>query len=75
MVLGGNSATGGTTPSGSSTLQEWINILGGSSTSHNNYGDGKTKGSIDDYWGGEKPVPQTVKPTNQLISLPAGERK
>lgn len=83
MVLGGNAATGGTTPLGSSTLQEWIKTLGGDSTSHNNYGDGKkipdgqggTKSGIDDYWGGAKPVPQTVKPTNQLISLPAGDGK
>jgi filamentous hemagglutinin len=82
-VLGGNAATGGTTPSGSSTFQEWIKTLGGDSTSHNNYGDGKkipdgqggTKSGIDDYWGGAKPVPQVVKPTNQLISLPAGDGK
>jgi filamentous hemagglutinin len=82
-VLGGNAATGGTTPSGSSTLQEWIKILGGDSTSHNNYGDGRavpdgqggTKSDIDKYWDGAKPVSQTVKPTNQLISLPAGESK
>jgi filamentous hemagglutinin len=82
-ALGGNAATGGTTPSGSSTLQEWIKMVGGDSTSHNNYGDGKkipdgqggTKSGIDDYWDGAKPVPQTVKPTNQLISLPAGDGK
>ena len=82
-VLGGNAATGGTTPSGSSTLQEWIKILGGDSTSHNNYGDGRavpdgqgaTKSDIDKYWGGTKPVPQTIRPTNQMISSPAGESK
>jgi filamentous hemagglutinin len=82
-VLGGNAATGGTTPSGSSTLQEWIKILGGDSTSHNNYGYGRavpdvqggTKSDIEKYWGGAKPVPQTIRPTNQIISSPAGESK
>jgi filamentous hemagglutinin len=82
-VLGGNTATGGTTPSGSSTLQEWIKMVGGDSTSHKNYGDGKkipddqggTKSGIDDYWGGAKPAPQAVKPTSQMISIPSGEGK
>ncbi len=74
-VLGGNAATGGTTPSGSSTLQEWIKILSGESTSHNNYGDGKDEKGIKDYWGGVKPVAQPVKPTNALPTLPIGGGK
>jgi filamentous hemagglutinin len=74
-VLGGNAATGGTTPTGSSTLQEWIKMLGSDSTSHNNYGDGKNEKGIKDYWGGVKPEPQPVKPTNVLPMLPIGEGK
>lgn len=82
-ALGGNAATGGTTPSGRSTLQERIKMVGGDSTAHNNYGDGKkipdsqggVKRGIDDCWGGEKPVPVTVKPTNQVNPLRAGDGK
>jgi filamentous hemagglutinin len=74
-ALGGNAATGGTTPSGSSTLQEWIKMVGGDSTAHNNYGDGKDEKGIKDYWGGVKPVAQLVKPTNALPTLPIGDDK
>ncbi len=74
-VLGGNAATGGITPTGSSTLQEWIKMLGGDSTSHNNYGDGKNEKGIKDYWGGVKPEPQPVKYTSVLPMLPIGEGK
>ncbi len=74
-ALGGNAATGGTTPSGSSTLQEWIKMVGGDSTAHNNYGKGKDKESIDNYWDGVKPVSQPIKPTNVLPVSPTGEGK
>ncbi len=74
-ALGGNAATGGTTPSGSSTLQEWIKMVGGNSTAHNNYGNGKDEKGIKDYWGGVKPVAQPVKPTNALPTLPIGDGK
>lgn len=74
-ALGGNAATGGTTPSGSSTLQERIKMVGGDSTAHNNYGKGKDKESIDNYWDGVKPVSQPIKPTNVLPVSPTGEGK
>jgi filamentous hemagglutinin len=74
-ALGGNAATGGTTPTGRSTLQEWIKMVGGDSTAHNNYGDGKDEKGIKDYWGGVKPLPQPVKPTNVLPTSPIGEGK
>jgi filamentous hemagglutinin len=82
-ALGGNAATGGATPTGSSTLQEWIKMLGGNSTVHNNYGKGKEvpdgqggrKNGIDDYWEGKKPIPQTVLPNGQISSSPAGVGK
>ncbi len=82
-VLGGNAATGGTSPAGSSTLQEWIKMLGGGSTAHNNYGEGKempngqggTKSNVGDYWEGEKPKPQTVLPSGKISSSPAGVGK
>jgi filamentous hemagglutinin len=74
-ALGGNAATGGATPTGSSTLQEWIKMVGGYSTVHNNYGEGKDEKGIKDYWGGVQPVPQPVKPTNVVPALPTGEAK
>ncbi len=74
-ILGGNAGTGGTIPPGSSVLEEVIKTMGGSSTVHNNYGQGQDQKGIDDYWGGVKPVLQPVTPTNVLSTLPTGEGK
>ncbi len=75
-LLGGNAGTGGSIPEGSSVLQEVIRTMGGESTVHNNYGDGRLGSTgIDDYWGGVKPVLQPVTPTNVLPSISTGDAK
>jgi hypothetical protein len=74
-ILGGNAGTGGTIPEGSSVLEEVIKTMGGNSTVHNNYGDGKNQKGIDDYWDCAKPVLQPVTPTNVSPAFPTGEGK
>jgi filamentous hemagglutinin len=74
-VLGGNAATGGTTPSGSSTLQEWIKMLGGESTVHNNYGKGRDDDEVKKFWGATAPTTVIVNPTHQVIPLSLGDIK
>ena len=75
-ILSGNAGTGGTIPEGSSVLQEVIRTMGGDSTVHNNYGDGRPGSTgIEDYWGGVKPVLQPVTPTNVLPSISTRDAK
>ncbi len=74
-ILGGNAGTGGTIPPGSSVLEEVMKTMGGSSTVHNNYGQGQDQKGIDDYWGGIKPVLQPVAPTNVLPPTSTGDAK
>jgi len=47
-IIGGNPATYGSTPEGSSLIKEWINMFGASPTVHSCYGDA-SKACIKQY--------------------------
>lgn len=66
-IIGGNAPSGGTTPEGSSLLQEWIKIFYGESTVHNGYGEGQPNGTSNQYWldsPSGRPTPIVVTPSN-----------
>ena len=48
-IIGGNQNTGGVTPEGSSTIEEWYKMFINSATAHSCYGAGKD--GCADYWG------------------------
>jgi filamentous hemagglutinin len=61
-IIGGNPATGGTIPEGSSTAKEAVTVLGGENTVHNCYGAGGE--DCEKFWSGSpnnQPVLQPVK--------------
>ncbi|SFK58739.1 hemagglutinin repeat-containing protein [Methylophaga sulfidovorans] len=49
-LIGGNEATGGTTPDGSTSLIEGLKSIFFDVTVHNSYGDGKPNGASKKYW-------------------------
>ena len=48
--IGGNEATGGTTPDGSTSFIEGLKSIFFDVTVHNSYGDGKPNGASKKYW-------------------------
>ncbi|WP_255423604.1 hemagglutinin repeat-containing protein [Xanthomonas sp. GW] len=65
-LIGGNPATGGTIPEGSSWISEVKRALGGQGTSHNCYGSGSDS-RCSQLWNGNETNRPTSYPVNKII--------
>jgi len=68
-IIGGNPSTGGATPEGRSTVEEWYNMFINSATAHSCYGNGGGKDQCGDYWGVDW---QNSDPKTMIINATIG---